>query len=688
MNITQFTVRTVKLFWFFSPANLLRQIGETELMARQEKAGIKIDLDQFKLHICIENDIELSLHFDSPSRKFYLSVIALVANQMQKQGKIASILLEPHYDLLALLNETVGGSAGSSRRENLLPRIYKKWKAALPNLEEAPLFKVLGRKKEYGDGAGRTYRLSERERDIWANLFEYKGSGENVRLRFSVDKLGANLNDVVITYGGSQSLEDASAWDRFITTLKRSGEDRAIASDEYSVLTEPRATISSSRKSIWLRLSQPQKTALLVSVASLILALFLTAIWYSNSPHVPQSLEHVYPDKISIAVLPFENIGGNPEQEYIAAGITDNIITALSKVPEMLVIARNSVITYKGKPVNIRQVSEELGARYVLEGSVQKEGDRLRINAQLIDATQSHHIWAERYDRELKDLFALQDEITIKVLTELRVKLTKGLRSKIYTKGTENLEAYFKAMKALEHLQRFTKNDNRLAQQTAKEIITMDPMWPNGYILLGWTHFMDARGGYGNSPKESLLRAEELARKALELDDSLSTPHLILGKIHYLRRHWDKAIAEIELAVSISPTNIEAIYHYARTLMYAGRPEESILLYKKAMLLDPLYPALVNLGLGTAYFDSGQYEDAIVQFQRLLDRSKKPEQPHSFLAATYAILGRMEKARKHAEEALKINPEFSFERYVKRMPYKNEADKKLWIDALRKAGLK
>ena len=178
---------------------------------------ITIDLNQFKLYIALKNRTELTLHFNSPSRRFYLSVIALVVNEMKRQGKITSIPLEGHHDLLALLNETIGGSAGSSEEENLLSRIYKKWKYALPNLEEAPLFLVLGRKKGYEEGMGKTYHFTEAEKDIWANLCEYKGSHENVRLKFAVDKIGASLNDIVILYEDSLN---ADAWERFISSLK------------------------------------------------------------------------------------------------------------------------------------------------------------------------------------------------------------------------------------------------------------------------------------------------------------------------------------------------------------------------------------------------------------------------------------------------------------------------------------
>ena len=193
---------------------LFNEILEDRKMAENTKLHrITIDLNQFKLHIELKNRIELTLHFNSPSRKFYLSVIAFVVNEMKRQGKMTSIPLEGHHDLLALLNETIGGSAGSSEEENLLSRIYRKWKDALPNLEEAPLFKVLGRRKEYDEGISKTYPFTDPEKDSWANLFEYKGSHENVRLKFAIDKIGVTLEDVVIVYEDSLK---ADAWEKFI----------------------------------------------------------------------------------------------------------------------------------------------------------------------------------------------------------------------------------------------------------------------------------------------------------------------------------------------------------------------------------------------------------------------------------------------------------------------------------------
>ena len=217
---------------------LFNEISGDEKMTESAKLHpITIDLNQFKLHIDLKNRIELTLHFNSPSRRFYLSVIAFVVNEMKRLGKITSIPLEGHHDLLALLNETIGGSAGSSEKENLLPRIYRKWQHALPNLEEAPLFKVLGRKKGYEEGIGKTYPFTEAEKDSWANLFEYKGSEENVRLKFAIDKIGASLNDIVIIYEDSLN---GDAWEKFISSLKeKKAEPDKPVSEEPEVAAPP-----------------------------------------------------------------------------------------------------------------------------------------------------------------------------------------------------------------------------------------------------------------------------------------------------------------------------------------------------------------------------------------------------------------------------------------------------------------
>ena len=270
------------------------------------------------------------------------------------------------------------------------------------------------------------------------------------------------------------------------------------------------------------------------------------------------------PDKPSIAVLPFVNMSGDPKQEFFSDGITEDIITALSKIPKLFVIARNSTFTYKGKPVKVKQVSEELGVRYVLEGSVQKSGDRVRITAQLIDALSGHHLWAERYDRDLEDLFALQDEVTLKILMAMQVKLTEGetsltKTSEKYFRGKQGLDCYLKVFEADYYLQMASIEGNNMARRIAEEIVTKWPENPWGYLLLGWVYWLDLYFGSTKSPQESLEKAMELAQKALAIDDSFSAAHGLLSSIYSQKREHDKAIAEGERAVALDPNGADGL---------------------------------------------------------------------------------------------------------------------------------
>jgi len=434
----------------------------------------------------------------------------------------------------------------------------------------------------------------------------------------------------------------------------------------------------------------------IAAVAILILAGVAGIIWHYHFRLPPieaasvEKMAYPLPDKPSIAVLPFDNLSGDPGQNYIVDGITDAIITGLSKTPEMFVIARNSVLTYKGKPTKVKQVSEELGVRYVLEGSVQKQGDRLRINAQLIDAIKGHHLWAEKYDRDLKDIFALQDEITMKIIESLQLKLTEGEYARVLAKGTENIEAYSKCLQAIQIFRRLTKEDILKSRKMFEEVISLDPKYPMPYIYLGWTHLVNVRHGWSKSPKESLARAEELARKALELDDSLGILHRILSDIYRRKRQWDKAFEEAERAVSINPTAMN-MYGLAMYQTLAGRPEEAIVWYEKAFRLDPIPPAAYITALGYNYFLAERYEDALALYKRALDRKGEynPAIIHRGLSAIYAMLGQGDEARHHAAEVLRIRPNYTIKvqaRWFQRN-YKNPTVADRFIAALRKAGI-
>jgi len=463
----------------------------------------------------------------------------------------------------------------------------------------------------------------------------------------------------------------------------------------YRVLTEPGAVTTKVSREKRAGPRQWHRVALAV-VAILILGAAAVAIWHfylrpAPTPMEVASVEKMafpLPDKPSIAVMPFVNMSEDPKQEYFSDGITEEIITGLSKVPHLFVIARDSTFTYKGKPVKVQQVGRELGVRYVLEGSVRMAANRVRISAQLIDAKTGYHLWAERYDRDLKDIFALQDGITMKILIALQVKLTEGQQARLFGKGTKNLEAYAKLLQGREHSNRFNRESNVLARQMFKEAIALDPEYAMAYLNLSATHLMDLLYGSSRSPKRSLEQAEELVQKALALDDSLAKAYSFLGRIYLTKRQHEKAIAEGERALALAPNSAFVHAALAFSLYYAGRPEEAILLLKKAICLNPIPRSWYLNTLGCAYRLTGRYEEAIATYKKALHRARGSLFAHLGLASAYSLLGREEEARAEAEEVLRIDPKFSLDHLAKSLFFKNQADTELVIDSLRKAGLK
>jgi len=394
------------------------------------------------------------------------------------------------------------------------------------------------------------------------------------------------------------------------------------------------------------------------------------------------------PDKPSIAVLPFVNMSGDAKQEYFSDGLTEEIITALSKTPKLFVIARNSSSVYKGKAVNVQQVSRELGVKYVLEGSVRSSGNQLRITAQLIDATTGSHLWAERYDRELKDIFALQDEITMKILTSLQVSLADGEMGRTQAKGTNNLDAYLLFLQGQGEARRMNKDGNFLSRQMAQQAIALDPKYALAYSLLANSYMAEVVLGISEDPRLSLKKAMELVQKAIALDNSLALPHGLLGWIYTLMLQHDKGIAECEQAVKLEPNSALAYFRLNLALRFAGRPKEAITMCKEAIRLDPIPVSIYYQSLTNSYFLTGQYEEAIAAGKKATSLGPNNLVAHAFLAVAYVLYGREEEARIEAAEVLRINPKFLIDSWAKTMPYKNEADKELTIGALRKAGLK
>jgi adenylate cyclase len=387
-------------------------------------------------------------------------------------------------------------------------------------------------------------------------------------------------------------------------------------------------------------------------------------------------------------VLPFANMSGDPEQEYFSDGITEEIITALSKTPKMFVIARNSTFTYKGKPVKVQQVGRELGVKYVLEGSVRKAGNEVRITAQLVDAQTGHHLWAERYDRNLKDVFAVQDDITKNIITSVHVQLTEGEQGRLYAESTANLDAYLKASEAKWYLRQSTKEGLLKAKQLAEEAIALDPNYPVAYNTLGMFHGISPWLGMSKSPAESIKRAIELSQKAIALDDSFAAAHVALGYWLTMARQYDKALAEGERALALAPSSADIIHNYAAILSYAGKREEAIPLFKEAMRLNPMPPNSYYRHFAMTLREAGHYEEAIAMHKRAIEREPNDLISYIGLTLDYAYAGRMEEARTAANEILRLKPNFSADHWGKVMPNKDPAVTSKNVKALKKAGLK
>ena len=393
------------------------------------------------------------------------------------------------------------------------------------------------------------------------------------------------------------------------------------------------------------------------------------------------------PDKPSIAVLPFVNMSEDPKQEYFSDGMTEDVITSLSKLSGLFVIARNSVFTYKGHAVKPEQVSRELGVRYVLEGSVRKSANHVRITAQLIDATTGYHLWAEHYDGELKDIFALQDSITRQIVTALAPKLTAAEQSRPGRRGTNSIEAYDLFLRGVALFYEYSKESNAMARQMFERAIALDPNYAKAYVWLSWVYFVDGEFQWTEGPG-SMDRALETAKKAVARDDSLSEAHVVFGWNSLWKNQHDIAIAELERAVSLEPNSIWGNAYLAEALNFSGRPDEAIGFLKKAMRLDPNNPGWLVFNLAHSYFLLRRYDEAVAALQDGVRRNPNFLPTRRVFAVVYAELGRGKEARAEVAEILRISPDASLERWRERLPYKNQADLDRFIAGLRKAGMK
>jgi adenylate cyclase len=391
------------------------------------------------------------------------------------------------------------------------------------------------------------------------------------------------------------------------------------------------------------------------------------------------------PDKPSIAVLPFVNMSDDKGQEYFSDGLTEEIITALSRVSGLFVIARNSTFTYKGKAVWVPDVARDLGVGYILEGSVRRAGDRVRITAQLIEGKTNHHIWSETYDRELKDVFAVQDEITMKILTNVKVRLTGDEEHTVRAaKRATNLQAYLKILEGITY-----NNESKYseARKAFEEALSLDPKSP-AYGWVAWTYLMDVWFGPTATRAQSLGNAFEYAQKCIEMDDSNESCNRTLGHAYLLQKDYEKSLYYGRRSIELNPNSANSAIMFGWTLRCVGEYEEAIREYERAMRLDPGQIAFPLFQLGATYVMMRRHEEAIEACRKSLGMQPRNMPAWLTLVMAYSSLDRIEDARAAASEVLKLSPNFSVEHFARAMPYKNETDREFMAEALRKAGLK
>ena len=422
--------------------------------------------------------------------------------------------------------------------------------------------------------------------------------------------------------------------------------------------------------------------------AALVVAIALAWLrpWQSDTEFASvDRMAYALPSEPSIVVLPFNNLSGESEQDFLADGFTESVTTELSRFRNLFVIARNSTISYQDKPMNPKQVSEELGVQYVLEGSVQRSMDRVRVNVQLIDAITGRHLWGERYDKELNDIFAVQDEITGQIVASLATedgRLAKAWQERTARKGTESLSAYELALRGGKAYGAWTKEAFVRAEELLEKAIAADPSYARPYANLALITVYQVYSKF--LPKESLERAVELAQEAIARDDGEAWGHWALGAAYLKLGSHDRAVAAYERALELNPNDADVLVESAWLLAYVGRAKEGVENATRAMRLNPRYPDWYLWALGVASYDAQRYDEAVTA----LENRKHPNlKSNLYLAAAYSQLGRQKEAQATVKKILADNPESSIERWGKTQPYQNEAALNHYIDGLRKAGL-
>ena len=401
----------------------------------------------------------------------------------------------------------------------------------------------------------------------------------------------------------------------------------------------------------------------------------------------PRTVSPPPPDKPSIAVLAFNNMSGDAEQEYFSDGISEDVITDLSKLANVHVIARNSSFVYKNAAVSVPEVARELGVRYILEGSVRKAGNRVRVTAQLIYSTTGGHVWADRFDRDLTDIFAVQDEFTHEIVSALKLTLSPDEADRLAHKGTADVEAYNLFLRGRDQVWLHTKTGNIGARDLFGRAITIDPRYAAAHAHMTLTHVIDYVNGWADAPEQSLNTGLEIARRAAEMDATDPHAGFALGTACLWNRDLDRAQAEAERCLALEPNSAEGHLLSAHVQIFGGEAAKAVETLDAYMRLDPYFPELVLQFLAGARISLGLYDQAIAALKQRLERNPDAESAYALLAVCYGHLDRIAEGREALAALMRINPDFSIERRRRILPFRNPADFEFRVEGMRKVGL-
>jgi len=394
------------------------------------------------------------------------------------------------------------------------------------------------------------------------------------------------------------------------------------------------------------------------------------------------------PSPPSIAILPFANLSDDAKFEYFSDGITEDIITDLSKFSGLMVVARNSAFAYKDQPLSLKTVAEQLGVRYVLEGSVRRAGDDLRINVKLIDAETGSHLWAERYNRKLQDIFAVQDDVRGNIVKALALNLTDDEKRTAARRYTQSIEAYDLLLKGQALYARSNKEDNDRARQLYAQAIRLDPKFARAHAAMALSYSEESRYGWGTSAKSSMQQAVAYANRAVELDPSIPQTHWAMGYVYVLDHQYDAAVAAAERAIALDPNNADAYTTLAFGRVYQGRAKEAVQLVQKAIQLNPHYPTQYLSILGRSYYHIGQYAQAVETLRKAQEMNPERISPQLYLILSYVAMGNLDEASWEMEQLRTHSPGFTLAHVEHALPIADLKEMAHIKDDLRRAGLK